>query len=190
MTDNIHRTADECRSLLNLVENKLKEFVKQDGIIISGDKSEGRNWTESDVDKLAKKLGYKDAIEMRGDVARNTKPAPKRQPRGAFYGTTIKDNPKYAEAYGWAIANSENINCAAKHFRLPASSLSRWIIANNMPRPIKAGFQRRVRKPDPANLQKYISVKKLVEKGKTFADACDEVNVPLSAFKSWYSRHK
>ena len=191
MTDNIHRTADECRSLLNLVENKLKDFVKHDGIIISGDKSDGRPWSESDVDRLAKKLGYKDAIEMRGDVSRNTRAPVRSQPKGAFYGTSIKDNPKYAEAYGWAITNSENISAAAKHFRVPASSLSRWIIANHMPRPIKSGWKRRVRKPNPENLKKYIEAKRLIESaGKTFLDACDEVAVSPSAFKSWYSRNR
>lgn len=191
MTDNIHRTADECRSLLNLVENKLKDYVKHDGIVISGDKSEGRPWTESDVDKLAKKLGYKDAIEMRGDVARNTNKPAARSPQGAFYGTPIKDNPKYAEAYGWAITHSENFSTAAKHFQIPASSLSRWAVANNMPKPVKAGWKRRVRKPDPVNLQKYIEAKRLIEfSGKTFSEACDEVDVSISAFKSWYSRYR
>ena len=191
MTDNIYRTADECRSLLNLVENKLKDFVKKDGIIISGDNSEGRPWTESDVDKLAKKLGYKDAIEMRGDVARNTNKPERYRPRGAFYGTPIKDNPKYAEAYGWAITNSENFSAAAKYFKIPASSLSRWAVANNMPAPVKSGWKRKVRKPDPVNLKKYIEAKRLIENsGKTFCEACDEVDVPLSAFKSWYCRYR
>lgn len=191
MTDNIHRTSDECKSLLNLVESKLKDFVKHDGIIISGDKSEGRPWTESDVDKLARKLGYKDAIEMRGDVARNTHNPERHRPKGAFYGTPIKDNPKYAEAYGWAIANSENFSAAAKHFQISASSLSRWAVANNMPTPVKSGWKRKVRKPDPVNLKKYIEAKRLIESsGKTFSEACDEVDVPLSAFKSWYCRYR